>query len=101
MLENGYPANLAECEINAQEQVRPRSRKPSQEMLLEKARQEDAAHRARHQRPISAETLRVRLGIGAAPARQLVKIVRMEFERQVKGEVVAGEIPSGEAALVA
>lgn len=97
VLEDDDPAN--------REQVRLRSRKPSQEMLLEEARQEDAAHRARHQRPISAETLRVRLGIGAASARQLVKIVRMEFERQVKGDVVGGErareIPSGEAARVA
>lgn len=50
------------------------------EVLLELARQEDAAHRATHQKPISADTLRVRLGIGATPARRLVKIVRSEFE---------------------
>lgn len=50
------------------------------EERLEEARQEDAAHRAAHQKPISAETLRVRLGIGTAPARQLVKIVRAEHQ---------------------
>jgi hypothetical protein len=50
------------------------------EVLLEQARQEDAAHRATHQKPISADTLRVRLGIGATPARRLVRIVRTEFE---------------------
>lgn len=50
------------------------------EVLLDQARQEDAAHRVAHQRPISADTLRVRLGIGATPARRLVKIVRAEFE---------------------
>jgi hypothetical protein len=36
--------------------------------LLERARQEDAAHRAVHQRPISADTLRRRLRIGATRA---------------------------------
>lgn len=50
------------------------------EVLLEQARQEDTAHRATHQKPISADTLRVRLGMGATPARRLVKIVRAEFE---------------------
>jgi hypothetical protein len=44
--------------------------------LLAQARREDAAHRVAHQKPISAETLRV----GAPRARQLVKIVRYEFE---------------------
>lgn len=34
------------------------------DVLLEQARQEDAAHRVAHQRPISADTLRVRMRIG-------------------------------------
>lgn len=55
-----------------------RARPP--EVLLEQTRQQDAAHRAAHQKPISADTLRVRLGIGATPARRLVKIVRAEFQ---------------------
>jgi hypothetical protein len=50
------------------------------EVLLEQARQEDAAHRTADQKPISADSLRVRLGIGATQARRLVKIVRAEFE---------------------
>ncbi|WP_312024844.1 hypothetical protein [Amycolatopsis balhimycina] len=50
------------------------------EVLLEQARQEDAAHRVAHQRPISADTLRVRMRIGATPARRLVKIIRAEFD---------------------
>jgi hypothetical protein len=37
--------------------------------LLQRARQEDARHRARYQRPISAETLRKTLRIGAARSR--------------------------------
>ncbi|SMC72107.1 hypothetical protein [Lentzea albidocapillata] len=59
------------------------SRGRSPKKLLEQARHEDAAHRAAHHKPISADTLRVRLGIGAASARRLVKIVRAEF--QAKG----------------
>lgn len=56
------------------------------EALLAQARREDAAHRADHQKPISADTLRVRLGIGATRARQLVKIVRSEFDEQVAAQ---------------
>ncbi|WP_244223474.1 hypothetical protein [Amycolatopsis circi] len=52
----------------------------SMDALLIEARREDAAHRAVHQKPISADTLRARLGIGAARARRLVKAVRSEFE---------------------
>lgn len=51
--------------------------------LLTRARKEDAVHRAVHQTPISADTLRVRLGVGAARARRLVKIVRSEFEERM------------------
>jgi hypothetical protein len=52
----------------------------SSEVLLERARQEDAAHRAHTQKPVSADTLRIRLGVGSAKARRLVEIVRAEFE---------------------
>jgi hypothetical protein len=48
--------------------------------LLEQARREDAAHRATHQKPVSAETLRTRLGIGATRTRHLVKVVRAEYQ---------------------
>ena len=58
------------------------SRRPWQtrsfDELLEVARQEDIAHRAECQKPISADTLRVRLGIGSARARQLVQVIRSE-----------------------
>ncbi|MPY81451.1 MAG: hypothetical protein GEV04_24325 [Actinophytocola sp.] len=47
------------------------------------ARREHAAHRAVHQKPISTDTLRVRLGIGATRARRLVKIIRAEFRAEV------------------
>jgi hypothetical protein len=44
--------------------------------LLERARFEDARHREALQRPISAETLRKRLGVGAKKSRALVAAVR-------------------------
>lgn len=44
--------------------------------LLERARQEDARHWAEYRRPISAETLRKRLHVGAARSRMLVSMVR-------------------------
>jgi hypothetical protein len=59
----------------------PQRRTP--ELLLEQARQEDAVHRVAHQKPISADTLRVRLGIGAAPARRMVKAIRAEYQPQI------------------
>ena len=50
----------------------------SEDDLLERARREDAWHWSRYQRPISAETLRKRLRIGAARSRMLVAIVRAD-----------------------
>lgn len=46
--------------------------------LVERARREDARHWAEHQRPISADTLRRRLRIGAARSRLLVSIIRAD-----------------------
>ncbi|WP_407645445.1 hypothetical protein [Amycolatopsis alkalitolerans] len=46
--------------------------------LLERARRADARHWAKHRRPISADTLRRNLRIGAARARLLVSIIRAE-----------------------
>jgi hypothetical protein len=62
------------------------------EALLAQARREDKAHRVAHQKPISADTLRLRLGVGATRARQLVRIVRSEFEEQVAAHRPAGEV---------
>jgi hypothetical protein len=44
--------------------------------LLERAWQLDARHRELHQRPVSAESLRKELRIGAERSRQLVAVVR-------------------------
>ncbi|MFD9906296.1 DUF2637 domain-containing protein [Streptomyces sp. NPDC059063] len=44
--------------------------------LLERARRVDTRHRELHQRPVSAETLRKELRIGAERSRQLVAMVR-------------------------
>jgi hypothetical protein len=54
--------------------------------LLERARAEGARHWQAHRRPISAETLRKRLHIGAARSRSLVAVLRTSS---------AGEVSSG------
>ncbi|MEV0222291.1 DUF2637 domain-containing protein [Streptomyces sp. NPDC050704] len=46
------------------------------DQLLERARLVDACHRDLHQRPVSAESLRKELRIGADRSRQLVALVR-------------------------
>jgi len=51
---------------------------PPEDTLLEQARREDARYWAEHKRPISAETLRRRLSVGAARSRALVSLVRAE-----------------------
>jgi hypothetical protein len=73
-------------EGSVRQSSRSTPRKRSLEELLQQARREDAAHRAAHQKPISADTLRARLGIGATQARRLVKIVRSEFQLQTQCE---------------
>nr|WP_216209705.1 hypothetical protein [Amycolatopsis aidingensis] len=74
---------------------RPRltRQKRSPEELLELAREVDAEHRAAHQKPISADTLRVRLSIGATQARHLVKAVRSEFQARTDGDQKLGSVP--------
>jgi hypothetical protein len=67
--------------------------KRSPEELLELAREADAAHRAAHQKPISADTLRIQLGVGATPARQLVRAVRSEFQARIGGDQRLSSIP--------
>lgn len=62
--------------------------------LVDRARQEDAKHRAVHQRPISADTLRTRLGIGAKRARRLVALVRAEAQMHASGEPTKDEVGS-------
>lgn len=73
----------------------------SLDVMLERARQEDVAHRARSQKPISADTLRVRLGIGSAKARRLVEIVRAEFEARNPTNLGDGNaVPQAQGAAV-
>jgi len=53
--------------------------------LLHRARAEDVLHWQQHQRPISAETLRKRLRVGAATARGLVAQLRSDIHTQIEG----------------
>lgn len=52
---------------------------PAPDDLLDRTRRADAEHWLTHRRPISAETLRRRLEIGAKTARVLVAQVRQEY----------------------
>jgi hypothetical protein len=54
------------------------------EDLLERAREENIRHMQEYQRPISAETLRKRLRVGAGRSRMLVTIVRSEERARSK-----------------
>ncbi|WP_328771477.1 DUF2637 domain-containing protein [Streptomyces sp. NBC_00286] len=53
--------------------------------LLARARQVDARHREVHQRPVSAESLRKDLRIGAGRSRQLVALVRASRNGSARG----------------
>jgi hypothetical protein len=53
------------------------------EDLLEQARQIDGWHRGKYLRPVSAETLRKRLRIGAARSRLLVGTIRSEARNSI------------------
>lgn len=59
------------------ERIDLRRRRPDD--LLKQARQEDLQHWKEHRRPISAETLRKRLHIGARASRDLVAIIRSDY----------------------
>jgi hypothetical protein len=52
---------------------------PAIDDLLERARKEDARHWEVHRRPVSAETLRRSLHVGAARSRLLVAMIRAEL----------------------
>lgn len=69
--------------------------------LVERARQEDAKHRAVHQRPISADTLRTQMGIGAKRARRLVALVRSEAQVYATAKLAKDEIESTTGTLAA
>jgi hypothetical protein len=58
------------------------------EVLLAQARREDTAHRAVHQKPMSADMLRVRLRVGTTSARHLVK---SEFDERAAAYQHGGE----------
>ncbi|HJQ46997.1 MAG TPA: hypothetical protein VJ870_11850 [Amycolatopsis sp.] len=69
--------------------TRPASRMVDDD-LLERAREEDTRHWDAHRRPISADTLRRKLRIGAARSRLLVEIVRADSQgRSAQDEVKA------------
>jgi len=83
---NGEWAEQPQVGAEMQRSGRQAPGSDSSEMLLERARQEDAAHRVRTQKPISADALRTRLSVGSARARRLVEIIRAEYDAQNRAE---------------
>ncbi|MEV1085937.1 DUF2637 domain-containing protein [Streptomyces sp. NPDC050211] len=69
--------------------------------LLEQARQVDAKYREAHQRPVSGETPRKQLHVGAERSRRLVALVREEpNDRPVDPRTSAYEKPSARSGLL-
>ena len=60
--------------------------------LLERAREADARHWDEHRRPISADTLRRTLRIGAARSRLLVAIIRADLQQRSTSDEVAAHV---------
>lgn len=60
--------------------------------LLERARQADARHWDEHRRPISADTLRRKLRIGAARSRLLVAIIRSDPQQRSAPDEMAAQV---------
>ncbi|EIV94906.1 hypothetical protein [Frankia sp. QA3] len=65
-------------------------RRSSEQDLLHRARAEDTLHWSTHNRPISAETLRKRLRIGAPAARNLVTQLRTDTSARLHPALTAG-----------
>lgn len=82
--ESDCPISRAGAIVRATAQ--PTRRKRSPEALLVQARHADTTHRTVHQKPISADTLRVHLRIGATQARRLVKLIRAEFHTKAAND---------------
>jgi hypothetical protein len=59
--------------------------------LLERAREEDARHWEAHRRPISADTLRRKLRIGAARSRLLVAMIRDDSPGRMAGSQLTAQ----------
>jgi hypothetical protein len=57
--------------------------------LVEWAKEVDAEHRERYQRPISVEGLRKMLGVGAERSRVLTRMVRAEWRDRTSPAVEA------------
>jgi hypothetical protein len=72
-------------------------RPPRLDTLIDRARELDRQHRERHDRPISAETLRRRLGVGSTRARALVAEVRAVRGASTEDRPMGGLVSSAGA----
>jgi len=64
--------------------------------LLAEARRLDQAHRLRHHRPVSAETLRRQMRIGSMPARALVQQVRDSHNQATEDPEAVDRAPAAD-----
>ncbi|CAI7973773.1 conserved membrane hypothetical protein [Frankia sp. Hr75.2] len=89
------PSAPRTLDLQEQTEFRPpgHRRRAAEQDLLHRARAEDTLHWETHHRPISAETLRKRLRIGAKTARKLVAQLRTDTRTQL-APVLGGEIPA-------
>jgi hypothetical protein len=83
VLVGGRPVGLAPAGVTAPERRRRAERQAQGQDLLLRARAEDALHWQQHRRPISAESLRKRLHIGAAVSRSLVAQLRTDTNSKI------------------
>ncbi|XVV05978.1 hypothetical protein ACQPW3_11560 [Actinosynnema sp. CA-248983] len=86
------PSGSAEVDVKPDNNPADKPRLPAtrkiDDHLLERAREEDARHWKTHRRPVSADTLRKRLRIGAARSRLLVAMIRADgHARSAQAEV--------------
>jgi len=79
------PSETKRAEASPAGETPPRNEPGAREQdLLHRARAEDVLHWQHHQRPISAETLRKRLHIGAPIARRLVTQLRSDTHAKIE-----------------
>lgn len=89
----GDPGSEADCSSRPGTSRAGRSSATGLHELVAEARRIDQAHRLRHHRPVSAETLRKQMRIGSMRARALVQQIRMSRDSAVPDTEAPQRIP--------
>lgn len=88
-LENSSPIVGAGEERSDRRRI---DKKAREQDLLHRARAEDVLHWQHHQRPISADTLRKRLHVGAPTTLKLVAQLRSATHTRIEGDQAPGVV---------